>query len=194
MLANPNQSNFYSFTHLYSKFKQNLGHYFKASVSLFLVFNYLVRPFKVLRTNTVTLNASVEAYIPSLQCMLIPMANKAHLSLSIVFIVLVLVFLLQQRLTTEGRNDTLIGHVIVLLQYGWPREEGTFYELLDRIRDQGGLKYRVFFNYVNSILLSLLNSELTHFEGSPRAVQFTMASCHYNYQNSYRFPFPIQIL
>lgn len=50
------------------------------------------------------------------------------------------------------RNDTLLGHVIVLLQFGWPREEGTFYELLDKIRDQGGLKYRVFFNYVNNIL------------------------------------------
>jgi len=58
---------------------------------------------------------------------------------------------LKQRLATEGRNDTLIGHVIVLLQYGWPREEGTFYELLDKIRDQGGLKYRVFFNYVSNI-------------------------------------------
>ena len=62
-------------------------------------------------------------------------------------------FLLQQRLATEGRNDTLIGHLIVLLQYGWPREEATFYELLDKIRDHGGLKYRVFFNYVSSILL-----------------------------------------
>jgi len=58
---------------------------------------------------------------------------------------------LKQRLATEGRNDTLIGHVIVLLQYGWPREEGTFYELLDKIRDQGGLKYRVLFNYVSNI-------------------------------------------
>ena len=43
--------------------------------------------------------------------------------------------------------------MIVLLQYGWPREEATFYELLDKIRDHGGLKYRVFFNYVSSILL-----------------------------------------
>lgn len=118
----------------------------------------------------------------------------AHLSLSTVFNVLVFVVLLQQRLTTEGRNDTLIGHVIVLLQYGWPREEGTFYELLDRIRDQGGLKYRVFFNYVNSILLSLLSSELTDLEGPPRNVQFTMASRDYYYQNSFRFPLQIQIL
>ncbi|XP_020611748.1 integrator complex subunit 10-like isoform X2 [Orbicella faveolata] len=58
---------------------------------------------------------------------------------------------LKQRLATGGRNDTLLGHLIVLLQFGWPREEGTFYELLDKIRDQGGLKYRVFFNYVNNI-------------------------------------------
>lgn len=53
---------------------------------------------------------------------------------------------------TEGRNDTLLGHVVVLVQFGWPREEDAFYELLDRIRDQGGLRYRVFFSYVNSIL------------------------------------------
>ena len=55
-------------------------------------------------------------------------------------------------MATGGRNDILLGHLIVLLQFGWPREEGTFYELLDKIRDQGGLKYRVFFNYVNNIL------------------------------------------
>lgn len=58
---------------------------------------------------------------------------------------------LKQRLSSGGRNDILLGHLIVLLQFGWPREEGTFYELLDKIRDQGGLKYRVFFNYVNNI-------------------------------------------
>mgnify|MGYP006862609071 CR=1 FL=1 len=61
-------------------------------------------------------------------------------------------FLFQQRLVSEGRNDTLIGHLIVLLQYDWPKEEGTFYELLEKIRDNRGLKYRVFFDYVNSIL------------------------------------------
>lgn len=61
-------------------------------------------------------------------------------------------FLFKQRLASEGRNDTLIGHLIVLLQYDWPREEGTFYELLEKIRDNRGLKYRVFFDYVNSIL------------------------------------------
>ncbi|KAM7450919.1 Integrator complex subunit 10 [Porites harrisoni] len=67
------------------------------------------------------------------------------------FCVRLLLSSLKQRLATEGRNDILIGHVIVLLQYGWPREEATFYELLDKIRDHGGLKYRVFFNYVSNI-------------------------------------------
>ncbi|XP_078380453.1 integrator complex subunit 10-like isoform X2 [Oculina patagonica] len=67
------------------------------------------------------------------------------------FTVRLLLSSLKQRLATGARNDTILGHVIVLLQFGWPREEGTFYELLDKIRDQGGMKYRVFFNYVNNI-------------------------------------------
>ncbi|KAK2573370.1 Integrator complex subunit 10 [Acropora cervicornis] len=68
------------------------------------------------------------------------------------FSVRLLLSSLKQRLASEGRNDTLIGHLIVLLQYDWPKEEGTFYELLEKIRDNRGLKYRVFFDYVNSIL------------------------------------------
>nr|XP_058956330.1 integrator complex subunit 10-like [Pocillopora verrucosa] len=67
------------------------------------------------------------------------------------FTVRLLLSSLKQRLVTEGRNDTLLGHVVVLVQFGWPREEDAFYELLDRIRDQGGLRYRVFFSYVNNI-------------------------------------------
>lgn len=67
------------------------------------------------------------------------------------FTVRLLLSSLKQRLVTEGRNDTLLGHVVVLVQFGWPREEDAFYELLDRIRDQGGLKYREFFSYVNNI-------------------------------------------
>ncbi|KAJ7326017.1 Integrator complex subunit 10 [Desmophyllum pertusum] len=67
------------------------------------------------------------------------------------FTVRLLLSSLKQRLATEGRNDILLGHLIVLLQFGWPREEGTFYDLLNKIRDQGGLKYRAFFDYVNNI-------------------------------------------
>ncbi|XP_029186140.2 integrator complex subunit 10-like isoform X2 [Acropora millepora] len=67
------------------------------------------------------------------------------------FSVRLLLSSLKQRLASEGRNDTLIGHLIVLLQYDWPKEEGTFYELLEKIRDNRGLKYRVFFDYVNNI-------------------------------------------
>ncbi|XP_068732945.1 integrator complex subunit 10-like isoform X3 [Montipora capricornis] len=78
---------------------------------------------------------------------LVPCSESEVLS----FTVRLLLSSLKQRLATEGRNDTLIGHVIVLLQYGWPKEEGTFYELLDKIRDNGGLKYRMFFDYVNNI-------------------------------------------
>lgn len=58
----------------------------------------------------------------------------------------------QQKISHETRSGDLVGHMIILLQYDWPKEDQTFFELLDRIRSHGGLTYRKFFNYIVSIL------------------------------------------
>ena len=62
------------------------------------------------------------------------------------------IFSFQLRLDSEGRNDTLLGHMIVLLQHDWPKREKAFTEVIERIIKQGGLKYPIFFNYVIRIL------------------------------------------
>lgn len=62
----------------------------------------------------------------------------------------------QQKISHETRSGDLVGHMIILLQYDWPKEDQTFFELLDRIRSHGGLTYRKFFNYIVSILVSIV--------------------------------------
>ena len=49
-------------------------------------------------------------------------------------------------------DDMCCGHMLVLLQYDWPRFEQKFYEACDRIRRKGAFKYSLFFNYIISIL------------------------------------------
>ena len=51
----------------------------------------------------------------------------------------------------ETRNDNIIGHLIILLQYNWPKGDVLFEQLVKMITTLGGLKYRQFFSYVISI-------------------------------------------
>ena len=54
-------------------------------------------------------------------------------------------------------DDTTTGHLIVLLQYDWPKHESVFLQILDKIRSQKAFVYNVFFNYIISILDSRSN-------------------------------------
>ena len=58
----------------------------------------------------------------------------------------------------ETRKDDIIGHLIVLLQYNWPKGALLFEQLAKIITTLGGLKYKQFFSYVSSILFS--NSQI----------------------------------
>ncbi|XP_065056638.1 integrator complex subunit 10-like [Rhopilema esculentum] len=51
----------------------------------------------------------------------------------------------------ETRQDSTIGHLIVLLQYNWPKGEILFEQLAKTITTLGGLKYKQFFKYITNI-------------------------------------------
>lgn len=52
---------------------------------------------------------------------------------------------------TMLHDDTSLGHMIVLLQYDWPKHESLLVEVIDKIRRQGSFTYGLFFNYVINI-------------------------------------------
>eukprot|EP00112_Aurelia_sp_Birch-Aquarium-sp1_P017813 Seg417.15 transcript_id=Seg417.15/GoldUCD/mRNA.D3Y31 product="Integrator complex subunit 10" protein_id=Seg417.15/GoldUCD/D3Y31 len=51
----------------------------------------------------------------------------------------------------DVRQDNIIGHLIVLLQYNWPKGEALFEQLVKTITTLGGLRYERFFSYVTNI-------------------------------------------
>uniref|UniRef100_A0A8V0XU03 Integrator complex subunit 10 n=1 Tax=Gallus gallus TaxID=9031 RepID=A0A8V0XU03_CHICK len=55
------------------------------------------------------------------------------------------------RAFTDNRDDTALGHVIVLLQHEWPRGENLFLKAINKICQQGNFQYENFFNYVTNI-------------------------------------------
>ncbi|XP_048588129.1 integrator complex subunit 10 isoform X2 [Nematostella vectensis] len=81
---------------------------------------------------------------------LIPCTESEVLS----FCIRLLITCFKLRISQESRTSisNLFRHLIVLLQYDWPREETTFYEMLEKIRANGGLTYRSFFDYVVNML------------------------------------------
>ncbi|KAK3580142.1 hypothetical protein CHS0354_013417 [Potamilus streckersoni] len=48
-------------------------------------------------------------------------------------------------------TDNAVGHMIVLMQYSWPRHEGLFMQAVKKIQKQGHFTYNSFFNYVINI-------------------------------------------
>eukprot|EP00057_Strongylocentrotus_purpuratus_P031651 XP_785236.4 PREDICTED: LOW QUALITY PROTEIN: integrator complex subunit 10 [Strongylocentrotus purpuratus] len=64
---------------------------------------------------------------------------------------LVLLAFKKRVLHRADSNDTGLGHLIVLMQYYWSREEPQFNEAIRRIRKQGSFFYHCFLNYVVNI-------------------------------------------
>ena len=63
---------------------------------------------------------------------------------------------LQDKAFSSKSADTSLGHLMVLLQYDWPKHEALFCQVIKKIQKQSSFVYNLFFNYVISILLSNL--------------------------------------
>ena len=50
-----------------------------------------------------------------------------------------------------GGSDVALGHMLVLLQYDWPRYEPLFADVIARIRAAGAFTYARFFSYIMQI-------------------------------------------
>ncbi|XP_002737290.1 integrator complex subunit 10-like [Saccoglossus kowalevskii] len=50
-----------------------------------------------------------------------------------------------------GMNEIALGHMLVMMQYDWPKEEKTFRQVIDVIMQQGTFTYTMFFKYVINI-------------------------------------------
>ena len=53
-------------------------------------------------------------------------------------------------------NDSALGHMLVLMQYDWPKEENLFFDVMKRIKKEGEFSYPLFFHYIVCILFVLL--------------------------------------
>lgn len=51
-------------------------------------------------------------------------------------------------LNTGNNSDVIYGHILVLMQLGWPQEESIFILIMDVIRQKGVFHYSVFSTYV----------------------------------------------
>ncbi|CAB3982452.1 Integrator complex subunit 10, partial, partial [Paramuricea clavata] len=81
--------------------------------------------------------------------------NDRHLELvectedeALSYCVQLLVNSLKARVFSEGRNDKMLGHLIVLLQYDWPKREDVFFDAIKKIHAQEVFKYPCFFEYI----------------------------------------------
>ncbi|XP_041989266.1 integrator complex subunit 10 [Aricia agestis] len=51
-------------------------------------------------------------------------------------------------MTTGNDTDTTIGHVLVLMQLGWPQEESIFLNIMESIKQKGVFHYNLFAAYI----------------------------------------------
>ncbi|XP_048236906.1 integrator complex subunit 10-like isoform X1 [Haliotis rufescens] len=58
-----------------------------------------------------------------------------------------LITCLKERISNHN-NDLNLGHLIVLLQYDWPKYESIFLDVIQKIQKQGSFTYNLFFSYV----------------------------------------------
>lgn len=51
-------------------------------------------------------------------------------------------------MSSENMSDVTYGHILVLMQLGWPQEEAIFIQILDYIRQRGVFHYHLFTTYI----------------------------------------------
>ena len=71
-----------------------------------------------------------------------------HKSEIVQYCVSVLVACLRERAFKKVNEDLCAGHLVVLIQYDWPRHSGLLQEILDQARRQGQFTYQLFASYV----------------------------------------------
>ena len=63
------------------------------------------------------------------------------------------IFTIQEKsLKVYAPDDMCLGHMLVLLQYDWPRYEPLLAEVVDKIKRQSSFTYNLFFNHIIRIL------------------------------------------
>jgi len=71
-----------------------------------------------------------------------------HKSEIVQYCVSLLVACLRERAFKKVNEDLCAGHLVVLIQYDWPRHSGLLQEILDQARRQGQFTYQLFASYV----------------------------------------------
>ena len=63
---------------------------------------------------------------------------------------------IQEKAWKLNVDDTVLGHIVVLSQYEWPKYESAFCDIIRAVRKRGQFTYNMFFSYIISILCSSL--------------------------------------
>ncbi len=63
-----------------------------------------------------------------------------------------IIITIQEAATGHSRSDRALGHLLVLLQYDWPKEEEMFAHVITMIQKRRKFSFPEFFKYVISIL------------------------------------------
>ncbi|XP_005110561.1 integrator complex subunit 10 [Aplysia californica] len=58
---------------------------------------------------------------------------------------------LKEKMLSSQRTDTCLAHLIILVQYDWPKQEALFSEVISVIQKQGSFTYNTFFSYVHEV-------------------------------------------
>ncbi|KAL7645060.1 UNVERIFIED_CONTAM: hypothetical protein RMT77_003430 [Armadillidium vulgare] len=95
---------------------------------------------------------------PNLVLLSRPLPPRRHLHLlaltqtqCLQFITTLLIYSLRHLVIVEGNTDDLcLGHLIVLLQFEWPRHIYIFEEVIEVIKKKGGFAYQYFAPYVTT--------------------------------------------
>ncbi|XP_059177730.1 integrator complex subunit 10-like [Physella acuta] len=62
-----------------------------------------------------------------------------------------LIFGLKEKMNSPQRTDSILAHLIILLQFDWPKQESLFCQVITAIQKQGSFTYNTFFSYVHQV-------------------------------------------
>ncbi|XP_022111928.1 integrator complex subunit 10-like isoform X2 [Acanthaster planci] len=81
----------------------------------------------------------------------LPLVPCTSLALLPYFVQLLLLSYKKKVFHLRDTEDTALGHMLVLMQYDWPKEEVLFQELIKKLKRQGSFSYPIFFQYIINI-------------------------------------------
>ncbi|CAL1538493.1 unnamed protein product [Lymnaea stagnalis] len=62
-----------------------------------------------------------------------------------------LIVALKEKMMSPHRTDSTLAHLIILLQFDWPKQEALFCEVIATIQKQASFTYNAFFSYVHQV-------------------------------------------